>query len=152
MHVSIRLSLVTFIACALGVGTLGACATTTRDASVDAPPPAGEALHRAVVGAWHGTAHDGSDTTEDVALELTADGTYTLAAGSVDSSHGWRVEGAVVFLEQDVNDPITSSGICFMATRVDANHIEGHWAWGRAPNDCDTTVYDVVLDRNTDAP
>ena len=142
----IRLSLLSLLA-----ATVVGCGTVSESPEAPAAgPPRGAALRRAVVGAWHGTAHDGTDTTEAVRLTLRADGHYALAAGAVGSEQSWSVHDGLVYLEQDVNDTLTDEGICFVATLVAANHIEGQWAWGRSASDCDDETYEVVLDRDAE--
>ncbi len=147
MRTPIRLVLTSFVACALA-----ACRTAAPSPDGPGPdgPPHGEALRRAVVGHWHGTAHDGTDTTEAVRLTLGADGQYNLSAGAVGAEQAWSVHGGLVYLEQDSEEDLADGGICFVATRIDKDHLEGRWAWGRSASDCDDDTYEVVLDRDAE--
>jgi len=144
MRISNPIVLVPLFALALGACTHTAVVTPPEPAG----PPRGAALRRAVVGTWHGTAHDGTSTTEAVTLTL-ADDHYALKAGIVDAGEGWSVRDDFVYLVQDADDQMAEGGICFRGSAIEANHIVGTWGWADGAANCDENAlsYEVVLDR-----
>lgn len=146
----VRSSLALILGLALAPPLAGCPSKTVMEEVTPEPPepsgpPRGDALRAAVLGHWTGTAHDGTETTEDVDLTMSAE-SYDISAGVVIGSNGWKIADDIVWLEGDEDNELESRSICFRPSSVTATALVGQWAFSDDDR-CSDEWYDVTLER-----